>query len=64
MTTANSRTADYPIDPMFLERWSPRAFTSEPITETDLLIQPDRDASLPPHHPRFFLSVLSPLPSS
>ena len=37
MTIANSRTADYPIDPMFLERWSPRAFTGEPISETDLL---------------------------
>ena len=37
MTNANSRTADYPIDPMFLERWSPRAFTGEPISETDLL---------------------------
>jgi len=37
MTHANSRTADYPIDPLFLERWSPRAFTDEPITERDLL---------------------------
>jgi nitroreductase len=30
-TQANGRTADYPIDPMFLERWSPRAFTGEAI---------------------------------
>jgi nitroreductase len=37
MTEANSRTADYPIDPLFLERWSPRAFTSAPISERDLL---------------------------
>ncbi len=37
MTTANSRTADYPIDTMFLERWSPRAFRGEGISETDLL---------------------------
>ena len=37
MTTSNGRTADYPIDPMFLERWSPRAFTGEPIAEADLL---------------------------
>ena len=37
MTTVNERTADYPIDPLFLERWSPRAFTAEPITEADLL---------------------------
>ncbi len=37
MTTANSRTSDYPIDPMFLERWSPRAFTPDVIAESDLL---------------------------
>ena len=37
MTTANSRTADHEIDPLFLERWSPRAFTGEAISETDLL---------------------------
>jgi nitroreductase len=37
MTTANTRTADYPIDPIFLERWSPRAFTGQPISETDLM---------------------------
>ena len=37
MTTANERTADFPIDTMFLERWSPRAFTSEVLSETDLL---------------------------
>lgn len=37
MTTANGRTADHPIDPMFLERWSPRAFTGEPLAEADLL---------------------------
>lgn len=27
----NTRKADHPIDPMFLERWSPRAFTGEEI---------------------------------
>jgi nitroreductase len=37
MTQANSRTADHPIDPLFLERWSPRAFTDTPISERDLL---------------------------
>jgi nitroreductase len=37
MTQANSRTAEYPIDPLFLQRWSPRAFTSEAISERDLL---------------------------
>jgi nitroreductase len=37
MTTANSRTAAQAIDPLFLERWSPRAFTGEPISETELM---------------------------
>jgi nitroreductase len=37
MTQANSRAADHPIDPLFLERWSPRAFTDAPISERDLL---------------------------
>lgn len=37
MTEINGRTADHPIDPMFLERWSPRAFRPEPIAEADLL---------------------------
>ena len=37
MTTANGRTADHPVDTMFLERWSPRAFTGEPIAPVDLL---------------------------
>ena len=36
-TAANGRTADYPIDPIFLERWSPRAFTGETISEHDLM---------------------------
>ena len=36
-TTANSRTADHAIDRRFLERWSPRAFDSKPITEEDIL---------------------------
>lgn len=35
--TTNSRSANFPIDPMFLERWSPRAFTGEEIAEADLL---------------------------
>jgi nitroreductase len=37
MTTANARESAYPIDPMFLQRWSPRAFNEELITEHDLL---------------------------
>ena len=31
------RRAEYPIDPLFLERWSPRAFTDETIAEAELL---------------------------
>lgn len=37
MTTVGNRTADHPIDPLFLERWSPRAFTGEGIPEADLM---------------------------
>lgn len=37
MTSANHRSSDYPIDSSFLERWSPRAFTSEAMPEADLL---------------------------
>ena len=36
MTQANGRNADFPIDTVFLERWSPRAFTGEPISRDDL----------------------------
>ncbi len=35
-TSANSRTADHAIDSLFLERWSPRAFTDEIISEEEL----------------------------
>jgi nitroreductase len=34
--SANFRTADHEIDEVFLERWSPRAFTEEEISEADL----------------------------
>ncbi len=37
MTIANHRTADHPIDPLFLERWSPRAFDERALTESELL---------------------------
>jgi nitroreductase len=37
MTKSNSRESEYPIDPMFLDRWSPRAFTGEIIEEAQLL---------------------------
>lgn len=35
--TANGRTADHDIDPVFLNRWSPRAFTAEPIPDEVLM---------------------------
>lgn len=31
------RRADHPIDPLFLDRWSPRAMSGEPIPEADLM---------------------------
>ena len=33
----NARTADYPIEARFLERWSPRAFDGNALTEEQLL---------------------------
>jgi nitroreductase len=30
------RKADHPIDPLFLDRWSPRAMTGEPISQAEL----------------------------
>jgi nitroreductase len=35
--SANGRTADHDIDPIFLTRWSPRAFTGEPIPQEVLM---------------------------
>jgi nitroreductase len=32
-----TRTADHAIDPMFLERWSPRAYDGQPISREELL---------------------------
>ena len=37
MTKSNSRESQYPIEPIFLDRWSPRAFTGEIIDEANLL---------------------------
>ena len=37
MDTEQMRVADYPVAPIFIQRWSPRAFASEPIGEVDLL---------------------------
>lgn len=34
---SNGRVADHPIDPLFLERWSPRAFAPDAISEAELL---------------------------
>lgn len=37
MTIAvNPRQAEHPVDPIFVERWSPRAFTGEEISQADL----------------------------
>ena len=33
----NHRKSDYPIHEMFLNRWSPRAFTGQPMTQDELL---------------------------
>jgi len=35
--STNPRVADYPIDPQFTERWSPRAFSGESIPKETLL---------------------------
>ena len=37
MTESNHRQSEYSIDPMFLDRWSPRAFTGEAVSEETLL---------------------------
>jgi nitroreductase len=37
MTSRNARSTDYDINPVFLDRWSPRAFTGEEIPERDLM---------------------------
>lgn len=37
MTSANSRTSEFDVDPMFLERWSPRAFTGETMPQAVLM---------------------------
>ena len=37
MTTASPRRAEHPIEPVFLDRWSPRAFAPDTIAETELL---------------------------
>ena len=43
----NGRTADHPIDLLFLERWSPRAFVPEPMPPEVLLttLEPARGSA-------------------
>jgi nitroreductase len=36
MRASNQRTADHDIESMFLQRWSPRSFTAEPMSEATL----------------------------
>ena len=36
MTSSNNRLADHPIDAVFLDRWSPRSFTGETISDAEL----------------------------
>ena len=38
MPSANSRSTDHDISPMFLERWSPRAMTGAAISEAELMV--------------------------
>ena len=37
MTDSNNRHSEHPVDVFFLDRWSPRAFTDEEISEEALL---------------------------
>jgi nitroreductase len=37
MTTPSPRKPEHPIEPVFLDRWSPRAFAPDTIAEEDLL---------------------------
>lgn len=37
MTESNHRHSEYPIDPLFLNRWAPRAFDGQPMPKADFL---------------------------
>jgi nitroreductase len=37
MTQFEGRTSDHPIEPLFLQRWSPRAFTGEAMDQATLM---------------------------
>ena len=36
MSESNPRVAHHPVNPLFIDRWSPRAFTGEEIKDSDL----------------------------
>jgi nitroreductase len=36
MTAENPRVAEHPVDRIFLDRWSPRAFTGEAMPQATL----------------------------
>ena len=36
-TGSQVRAADHPIDPLFIDRWSPRAMSGEPLAQDELL---------------------------
>lgn len=38
MTVANNRRSDLPVDTMFLDRWSPRAFSGETISVEEMMV--------------------------
>jgi len=35
---SEKRKADYPIDNLFLDRWSPRAMSGEPVSQAELMV--------------------------
>ncbi|MBB2205805.1 nitroreductase family protein [Gluconacetobacter takamatsuzukensis] len=37
MTESSGRVSETPVEPLILDRWSPRAFAAAPISETELL---------------------------
>src|SRR3989338_532205 len=37
MKTVNNRTSEYPVEDMFLKRYSPRALSGEPISKEELM---------------------------
>lgn len=37
MTSTSARASDYPIDPVFLERWSPRAYDGQALSDAEVM---------------------------